>query len=300
MLKKNPIALAEADLAQLEKRRIGLDARRTAAAAAALAATSARRALLVDNDDPSAADLGKADRTCRDAADAEAAAADALAELDSRIAGVKDRLTRLQEAADRERQAAALDAIAAKADDAAKRITKAAREIAAARADLAAAITPEVAGLYAPPHRDSYGTPTALVTTSYGPQGRALESAISPEAVASRFAGHILAPALPTLGLADEAEAHTWHQPRAVTHTLVGTDTVDAVAALLSVPLRARAEALRNGEVLADPMPYVPAPEDLGTSALSGISAERVPPGFSREDVAPGVMKLWPVGGAAA
>ncbi len=252
-----PLVTAEAELIVFVQREEGLSQRLAAAETTLLAVKAERRALFTESDSPAAAALTKGDKAVRDALDTR----DALAEIESRISGKRDQIARLQDAEHRERRAAALDAVAAKVDDAAKRITKASREIAAARADLAGALTDDTADAYAPP---SYDLPSYMLDRTLGlpfvmmPGSDYARSftALPVEAVASRFAGHLLAPVLPSLAIADEAQAHEGHQGGAVTPTLAPVDTAEAVAALLAGPLRSAAAALRRGpEMKADERP---------------------------------------------
>ncbi len=254
-----PLVTAEAELIVFVQREEGLSQRLAAAETTLLAVKAERRALFTESDSPAAAALTKGDKAVRDALDTR----DALAEIESRISGKRDQIARLQDAEHRERRAAALDAVAAKVDDAAKRITKASREIAAARADLAGALTDDTAGAYAPATPTTW--PSYMVDRSLGlpfvmmpgsDYSQVVSRRLPVDAVASRFAGHLLAPALPSLGIADEAQAHEGHQGGAVTPTLAPVDTAEAVAALLAGPLRSAAAALRRGpEMKADERP---------------------------------------------
>ena len=247
-----PLATAEADLIILVQREDGLRQRLAAADGTLLAVKAERRALLTESDNPPAAALTKGDKAVRDALDTRDALADALAEIGSRVADKRNHIARLQDAEDRERRAAALDTVAGKVDDAAKRIAKAVGEIAGARADLAAALTDDTAGAYVPATHDwpsymvdpSLGLPFVMMPgTDYSRSFTALPV----DVVASRFAGHLLASALPSLGIADEGQAHEPHQGGAITPTLAPVDTAEAAVALLAGPLRAAAAALRRG-----------------------------------------------------
>lgn len=247
-----PLATAEADLIVLVQREDGLRQRHSAAETTLLAVRGERRALLTESDNPSAPALAKGDKAVRDALDTRDALADALAEIESRIADKRDQIARLQDAENRERRAADLDTIAAKVDDAARRITTAAHQIAAARADLAAALTDDTASAYVPAVRDlpdymtdpSLGIPFVMMP---GSDYIRSFTALPIDVVASRFAGHIIAPALPSLGLADAAEAHNPHPGGAITPTLAPVDTAETVTALLAGPLRIAAAKLRSG-----------------------------------------------------
>lgn len=256
-----PLATAEADLIVLVQREDGLRQRLAAADGTLLAVKAERRALLTESDNPPAAALTKGDKAVRDALDTRDALADAVAEIGSRIVDKLDHIVRLQDAEARERRAAALDAVAGKVDDAAKRIAKAAGEIAAARADLAAALTDDTACAYVPAVYDlpgymiepSLGLPFVLMP---GSDYRQAFDVLPVDVVASRFAGHLIAAVLPSLGIADEAEAHGAHQGGAITCTLAPVATREATVALLSGPLRAVAASLRSGpEAQAEEQP---------------------------------------------
>ena len=246
MFKKNPTAAAEADLAALVKRASGLEQRRDAAAATLATATAERRRLLTETDDPSAADLAKADKAVRAADDAHGAAADALAEVERRAAELRATIEALQATAERERQATAIESSAREADAAIERMVKAAAELDSARRDLVAALLPEAVACYAPPSNAVEWGPSYLTTVVGYDMARSnmLHETLDAEGVAARIVGHLVAPSLSGLGIArlsDAGERKANGQPTSVLAPVDG----DVARSLLTDPMRAVAAKVR-------------------------------------------------------
>ncbi|RYB05722.1 hypothetical protein [Lichenibacterium ramalinae] len=248
MLKsKSPIAAVEADLVALTKRGAGLEQRRDAATTTLATATAERRRLLTETDDPTAADLAKADRAVRDATDARDAALDALAAVDGRVAEVRATIERLNADAERERQAVAIEASAREADAAIARIVKAAGEMESARRDLAAAILPVAIACYDPPSNAVDFGPSFLTRALYfNSHGEATFDTLDGEQVASRVAGHFVAAALPGLGIVRQEDANKRHMDGQPTRVLAPVDG-NAARSLLTDPMRAAAARVREG-----------------------------------------------------
>ncbi len=274
MLKRNPIAAAEADIAALTKRGAGLEQRCDAATATLTAATTARRQLLTESDSPDAKALTAADRAVREATDARDAALDALGEIDTRISGLRATIARLTEAEERERQAVAIEASAKAADVAIERMVKAAAEMDRARRDLAVALLPEAAVCYDPPSNAVDFGPSYLTRTlRYDHRGEATLDTLDAEQVSARIAGHFVTSALPSLGIVRQADADKRHMDGQPTSILAPVDP-DAARSLLTDPMRAAAARVREG-IPAAPIPGTKEPRrraDRWTTDLEGRS----------------------------
>ncbi len=254
MPKPNPITSAEADLAALTKRGAGLEQRRDAAAAVLATATAERRRLLTETDDPSAADLDKADRAVRDATDVCDAALDTLSVVEARVAEVRATIANLKETAERERRAAAIEAAAKTADVAIERIRRAAGEMDSARRDLVAALVPEAVACYAPPSNTVDFGPQYLTTALfYDFRGEATHDALGIEQVAARIAGHLVTAALPGLGIARLEDATKMHAGGGSTPVLAPVDG-ETVRSVLTDGMRAAAVRVREGQPEAPPI----------------------------------------------
>ncbi|MCW6506898.1 hypothetical protein [Lichenifustis flavocetrariae] len=243
----------ESELAGLQRRRSSLQARHDAASSAFQTAASARRTLLTEHDDPPVKDLAAADRACREAQDAMAAAADAGQEIQARLGELGARVAALQRAEQREAAAADLEAQAKAVDGIVARVVRIAADLDRARQDLAAAIPPQMAELYDPPSMAGWNGEMALLPRFFDARRhRIIETPLDPAVVASRLAGHLIITALPTLAVVDAEQAAAGHIAGQHTPVLAPLDGTTARTAL-SDPMRAIAGKLRKGTDRAEP-----------------------------------------------
>lgn len=249
------IASIEIELAGLQKRRSSLAARHDAAASALDKAKADRRAMLTAEDDPPAAKLAAADKAVREADDARVAAADAGQEIATMIEAVSTRLAALIEAEQREQRAAYLETIATAAEAAIARLHKAAAEIGSARQALAKAIGVDAVMFYEPPVVDPEQSYVTYLGKSWfdfsGNDTREMADALSGDMVASRIAGHLLAPMLPTCAVTSAEEIATSRKPMGPTQALCPIGDPAGARRLIVDPMRTAAAEMRAAPLAA-------------------------------------------------